>query len=172
MKKILIKKAGATEYSVVAMNKYLGSLKSIDEVNDIMIIDGEQYNPSTGFPADGLTFRAMMSQTGTDAPRCVNIAGDDSNPYQDEIGGVWSYNDVGTFRYTKAGAFADVDKIAVTISDNRANMTAKPAVSITKLTDNILQMVVGELGAFASTTTFTPANGLLYKQDIKIELLF
>jgi hypothetical protein len=88
----------------------------------------------------------------------------------DTIGGVWSYQSIGVYRYTKVGAFADVTKIFVTISDNSYQQGADTSVSFDVGSDDYLILKTRIYDQFLTPGTLTPTNGRLFAQPILIEV--
>ena len=116
------------------------------------------------------SYTALLTQSGTNAPTVRNIDDNASTPYEDQIGGVWSYHDVGQYRYTKNKMFADADKIDIIISENKANQGADVYIQPLIIDANTLQFEVGTLSQFASPSIKTAANGNLYLQRIEIRV--
>ena len=97
----------------------------------------------------GLNYKkylALVSQYGTGDPIQEDLASLDTF-YVDTIGGVWSRNTSGTYRYIKAGMFADPSKVDVLIS-----RVATPNIyfSYSILDDDTLQITSGTQALFTS----------------------
>lgn len=97
----------------------------------------------------GLNYKkylALVSQYGTADPIQEDLASLDTF-YVDTIGGVWSRNTSGTYRYIKAGMFADPSKVDVLIS-----RVATPNIyfSYSILDDDTLQITSGTQALFTS----------------------
>jgi hydroxymethylpyrimidine/phosphomethylpyrimidine kinase len=115
------------------------------------------------------SYSAVLRQTSTNAPTVRNIDDSASTPYEDQIGGVWSYFDVGQYRYTKAGMFANADKVDVIISENKVNQGADVYIQPVIIDANTLQFEIGTLNAFNGVIK-TPTNAKLYLQRIEIRV--
>jgi hypothetical protein len=128
--------------------------------------------PSAGSPAASFTeYRAMLTQSGTNAPVADDIDGGATDvPFIDTIGGVWSYFNDGRYRYTKAGAFADVTKVEYILGINNYNQGADIAAAIYKIDANTIELQVARLDAFLSPSLANLENGVLYNQPIVIRV--
>lgn len=116
-------------------------------------------------------YRALITQSGTSAPVEDDLNGSGTGTaFIDTLGGVWSYNDVGSYYYTKTGAFADAVKIEVVFGSNEVNQSPKVACRTLIVSDDVLEIQVGELGSFANPAAFIQANSKLYLQPISIRV--
>ncbi len=116
-------------------------------------------------------YRALISQTGTNAPVEDDLDGSGAGAaFVDTLGGAWSYNDVGSFYYTKTGAFADVTKVEIIFGENRAQQSPKVSVKAVVVNDNTIEVGSGEFAGFTNPSVITPGNGKLYLQPIIIRV--
>lgn len=125
-------------------------------------------NSTTGGP---LVYKALISQSGTSAPGEDDLDGSgpgSSLPFVDTIGGVWGYDSVGNYTYTKAGAFGDATKINVEFSANGRNQT--PEVIITATVGDANTLIINSATVAYSGGIATDANSKLYLQPITIEV--
>lgn len=135
-------------------------------VREILYNMNDSYQSATN---GAKVYKALISQTGVDAPYEVNLGGSSAQPFVDTIEGVWSYNTNGRFFYTKAGAFPVEDKVNVIIPD-RGIQGADVAMAMYWVDANTLELYAGRVGAFASPASFTPTNGVVDTSSIIIEV--
>lgn len=117
-------------------------------------------------------YRAYLTQTGTNAPVEDDIAFSGSNtPFVDTIGGVWSYNGVGSYYYTKTGAFTDSSKIEVVLSSNTLNQSPVILVGVYKVDANTLELQTFEATSFSNFPLVgSSIDGALLLQPISIRV--
>ncbi len=114
-------------------------------------------------------YNALLSQDGVLAPYQDDLNGNTGNtPFTDTIGGVWSYNQAGSYDYTKVGAFSNLDRINVTLGENRYNQGIATVVGATRLNDDTIRLFVGLKADFGAVPVGTDA--LLYIQPISIQI--
>jgi len=122
-------------------------------------------------------FNAIISQNETDPPYIDDIFGDKNfnnqgTPFLDTIGGVFSIIDYfgsPAYLYTKEGAFANNDKISISLSDNRANLGYNVVVSASKYDDNSIIIRSGRY-SIGDTNQIAYSNSLMYNQLISIKI--
>jgi hypothetical protein len=146
-----------------------------DSTNEFVGINettgAEVFRIPSGTPSSTIrTYQAMLLQNGTSAPVSVDLGGNEIDPFEDTLEGVWSYFGTGIYYYTKTGAFADSSKVYVSFGDNRFNQGADIVLGADILNDNVLRLSIGKVSPFASPAGFTPLNGLLYCQPIIIQV--
>jgi len=100
------------------------------------------------------TYKAVLTQGGVLPPGETKI-------FQDDITGVWSYSDVGTYRYTKVGAFATTGRNLMFVQIIN-NLTTLSNFNLEIISADIL-----ELKTYDSTGTL--ANGILEDASILIQ---
>lgn len=115
-------------------------------------------------------YSAIISQSGANPPYEDNMGGGGLNvPFEDTINGVWGYDVLGVYTYTKTGAFANIDKVDVLIFDNKSNQGTNVAIRAIVSNANTISFNVGTLTAFNSNILIA-ADGLLYLQPIEIRV--
>jgi hypothetical protein len=118
-----------------------------------------------------LIFEAFLTQSSTNAPILDDIDGGGSGAaFIDTLGGVLSYNAVGSYYYTKTGAFTDATKIFVELGNNVRNQGSDVAISVVRVNANVLEIRSDVLSQFASPAAATPTNGKMYVQPIRIKV--
>jgi len=117
---------------------------------------------------DYTEYRAFLSQSGTDAPFEDNMDGTgNGSPFIDTIGGVWTRTGVGTYNYTKVGAFTDVNKIEFICSKNSQEANEVNSY-FTKLDDDTLELSVYTVAYTGGIST--PVDSRLYLQHVVIRV--
>lgn len=107
--------------------------------------DSNGITDATGVPAL-TTYKVQARQTGTNAPTIGKTIVDD-------IAGVWSYNSVGVYYYTKVGAFTGLTTATMFIQVVN-NLGAASFCFVEKVSDDVIS-----LKTYDSTSTL--ANGVL-----------
>jgi hypothetical protein len=114
-------------------------------------------------------YTALLSQEGTNAPIEVDTDGVLDSALEDTINGVWSYSAVGKYHYTKVGAFAK-DKIYTVASPNVNNQGNAGVVTITRLSDDVLELRMDYADVYGGFVTLTPTDWALLIQPIEIRV--
>ena len=119
-----------------------------------------------------LVYKAYLTQSGVEAPNEDDLDG--SGPgtgaaFIDTLGGAWSYSGVGTYIYTKEGAFTDVTKIFITLG-SAGYQGADIYCDYYRIDDDSIELDVFRSSTFVSPALNNKENGVLYKQPITIEV--
>ncbi len=139
-----------------------------DKINEII-----DYLNGVGTAGDGsyTEYRALLTQTSTNAPVEDTITNTGlGTAFVNTIGGTWSYNNVGSYYYTKANAFTDASKIEVVFGINGVNQTNNASCFATRISANVIEVQAGTTDQFLPLSVFTPANDVLVMQPISIRV--
>lgn len=131
----ILSKNGAKVEIFASSNKEFGVLSDtlVDDANTSKVYD------------------ALISQSTTSAPVEQNLNGEDSTPYENTINGVWAYESVGIFTYTKILAFLNTSKVKVVFDDNRANQGSDVLVSATVRDADTIVVAVTKAGVASNS---------------------
>ena len=96
-------------------------------------------------------YDALISQDKNNAPTEKTLNGDNSTPYENTINGVWAYESVGVYTYTKTLAFLNATKVKVVFYDNRANQGSDVFVSAKIRDANTIALSVNKAGVVSDS---------------------
>jgi hypothetical protein len=106
--------AGTYSYAqvFVAINETIGTMQNdITQLqSDLSTAETNITNLQNELAELPQVYKAKINQTGTNSPVETSVA-------KNDINGVWSYNAVGTYYYTKTGAFTDTDKVHIQMTN-------------------------------------------------------
>jgi len=116
-----------------------------------------------------LRYKALLTQSGTDAPREVDTNNNNILPFVDTINGVLSYSTVGVFHYTKVGAFVNSDKVNIEVG-YQGQMSPNAAVYASVLNDDTIVIHSALVSGYNQFAFLTPTNQLMFILPITIEI--
>jgi hypothetical protein len=114
-------------------------------------------------------YKAILTQAGVAEPQEANLAGGAGSAFVNTLGGAWTYQGVGAYRFTAVGKFADASKVNVEFSANQVNMGADIACQASIIDNDTIEIIVGTIATFASPAGFVQADDKLWIQPITIE---